>query len=176
MSVYASYGSWKYKPSQVRARADAIVEALPELRCMHDIQFDAVVLTGSSGTWLGGILQAHPAWPEELPVILCRKEGEASHGPMFEGELCGKTVRRLLLVDDFVASGNTVRRVHDSWRKHCEGDGVVAVLEHARLVDEYDAPGTPITPLTSRLRSIGSVGDAYDNRGSLRIPRFARRG
>lgn len=130
--LYGCYGHWKYTRSSLKAVVGATVKAVHEL--LKDPQvpvFDGVCLSGTSGTWLGAALQLHQDWPEHLPVVLVRKAKESSHGSRVEGVA---SVSRLLLIDDFVSSGETALRVRDTLKDY--SIGLVAVLEHAGLVDE----------------------------------------
>lgn len=147
MELSSGYSPWKYDKKVVRERADDVVDAVQELR--GALAFDCVVLSGTSGVWLGGILQAHAAWPDELAIVLCRKDGEGSHGPLVEG---GRRHghNRAVLVDDFVSSGTTARRVLGTLADQAEIE-LVGVIQHHYICQHWlplrracTVPGTDI--------------------------------
>jgi len=74
------------------------IEEHPETKISH------LVCTGSSGQSV--------AWPVSyklgIPVCVVRKEGEKAHSGMLVGE--GR-LQNYILIDDFIASGDTIRRV-----------------------------------------------------------------
>lgn len=134
MAIYASYGKWKYSAAVLRLRVEAVVARVRELRSKENGHFDVVVLSGTSGTWLGAALQMHPQWPSGLPIVLVRKSSESSHGSTVEGR-----VETALLVDDFVCSGETVRRVDEALQTYA-GIHLMGVLSHCYLGDDPAAP------------------------------------
>jgi hypothetical protein len=146
----SSYSEWKYDRKALRERVAAIHEAIADPLLVKLTQpFDAIVLTGSSGTWLGSML----ACTLDVPVVLCRKDGERSHGPVFESRDTTR-VKRLLLVDDFVATGDTVRRVCTQWTDYAalragsdeDEYAIVGVLQHGHLLQRGNLYGEGETP------------------------------
>lgn len=117
----AGYGDWKYNVHAFRERLDRVLSHLPWLRARHG--FDAVAIQGTSGVWLAGHLLEFG-----VPVVLVRKPGETPHGNGVEGP-SGVDISTVLIVDDFVASGNTVRRMAESLAKY--NIRAVGVLEHS---------------------------------------------
>jgi orotate phosphoribosyltransferase-like protein len=69
-------------------------------------QFDAIAFTGCSGSAIAYIL----AMEYQVPLIYIRRENERSHGFRVEGT-AGQGIYRYLIVDDFVSTGATVRRI-----------------------------------------------------------------
>jgi orotate phosphoribosyltransferase-like protein len=104
------YGTWKFNADAIQKRLDRVLDAIYEIR-QSGIRFDALCVTGTSGTWLAPLLIM-----KGYNVVLIRKDEERSHGQKWEG--AGNTeVSRLVLVDDLIRSGNTVRRVIESLKE-----------------------------------------------------------
>lgn len=75
-----------------------------------ELGFDAVAFSGSSGA----ALAFHLAIAHKIPIIYVRKEDEQSHGYPVEcnfGNTTQHHIKKYLIVDDFVGSGNTIRRI-----------------------------------------------------------------
>lgn len=76
--------------------------------------FDAVAVTGLSGLLMG------PVVADRLGkgIIVVRKEGEKNHsGYAIESSVSGKYV----IVDDFISTGATIRRIVDNVGEGCVG-------------------------------------------------------
>ena len=73
--------------------------------------FEAIAVTGNSGAIFGGAL----AVALNKPLILVRKPGIDSHGSQLQGIGSPKSY---IIVDDFISTGETVRRVCDIIEKH----------------------------------------------------------
>jgi hypoxanthine phosphoribosyltransferase len=73
------------------------------------VEFDAIAVRGNSGVLFGSVL----AYELKKPLILVRKDSSHSMYNV-EGELNAKTY---LIVDDFTATGNTVRTIIDEIEK-----------------------------------------------------------
>lgn len=73
---------------------------------MNRFEFDAIAFTGSSGCAIAFPL----ALKYEVPLMYVRKEKEKSHGCRVEINQ-SIILKRYVIVDDFVATGSTVRRV-----------------------------------------------------------------
>lgn len=101
-----SYTRYKFNRNTLAHVTSEGFTKLREVMKLHGA--DAVALTGSSGVCLMGLLiQAG------IPVVHVRKPGEDSHGSNVEfshGQVSGQ---RVVFLDDFIDSGNTVRRVAD---------------------------------------------------------------
>lgn len=139
-----SYGEWKYDKVELQRRIDYVLENLP--RVLEIAEAGSVALQGTSGVWL-----ARDLVMAGFQVLLVRKPGEDSHGRPIEGD--GRFHHnRALLLDDFVASGQTASRVYKALINH--GVTLVGVLEHVGASEgpcyeertvEYDgAPNIPI--------------------------------
>ena len=114
------YGDWKFQQDRIRAKVGDLIPVLHDL--MMEYRCDAIAVTGQSGIVMAGALQ----FAADFPIVTVRKQNEHSHGTRLEGP-SGLRIRRVLLLDDFVASGNTVRNVQEAMP---DAD-VVCVLEHA---------------------------------------------
>lgn len=83
-----------------------IVEKFGEL--VQDVAFDAIVVSGTSGLILGGLL----AQQYKKNLIVVRKNGHTTHtSRLIEGAFVPDETNRCVFVDDFVDSGATVERV-----------------------------------------------------------------
>lgn len=88
--------------------------------------FDLIIGTGTSSL---SFMMAMHMWSQKtqksFDLVYLRKEGDDSHGDMFE--VLGGTSHcdpheglRYLILDDFISSGRTVRKVHQRTQKHAE--------------------------------------------------------
>lgn len=104
---YASYSEAQYDPRKLR---DVARQCAAWFRA-HQGMYDAVVLHGKSGLSIGFAT----AMLMDLPIVVVRKDGENSHGSDIEASSAFEVRKdrpfRWLLLDDFVASGATLRRV-----------------------------------------------------------------
>lgn len=111
-----------YDPKEFQRTVAETLEMMRE----HLADFDAIAFRGSSGAALA-FIAAHQL---DKPLIHIRKKGEDSHyGPVLEGYLGAK---KIAIVDDFVASGSTIREIVDA------------------VVDTYDSAGY-VTPVFTHL-------------------------
>lgn len=93
-----------YRPVKVQTIAKALARTIPDaLKAFHA---DCIVVHGNSGVSAGFAALAHI----DFPIVLVRKRGENTHGGPVEG-VRGTPMRRYILLDDFISSGNTVRSV-----------------------------------------------------------------
>jgi orotate phosphoribosyltransferase len=86
----------------------AAVARLKAFRRKHP--FDALAFTGSSGAALAFPL----SYLMKLPLIHVRKSDKNHYGGSIEGTVSSK---RYVIVDDFIASGTTVRRILKAIKK-----------------------------------------------------------
>jgi len=146
--IYASYGDWKYHKQSVQVRTEEIVRTLDEMAAVgvgaRQFEVKGIALSGSSGVWLGGLL----SYKLNIPVFLVRKPGEGSHGPLVEGIDKTMKTNKLVLIDDFIASGSTVKRVDDALKEY--GYELEACLMHGHLVNQ-DNEGATCNPRRGRL-------------------------
>lgn len=120
------YGNWKYQQNEMAEKVRRLMSDLPKL--MVELDCDFVAVSGTSGTFIAGALVAACG----LPVLMIRKPGENSHGDLIEGNSEHK-YRRGIILDDFVSSGATVRRMIETLGSVYPETHVslVAVVEHA---------------------------------------------
>lgn len=90
-----------------------------ELR--SELQVDAIAFSGSSGC----AVAFHLAVQHQIPLIYVRKPDEKAHGEKVE---CNSSadIRRYLIVDDFVFTGETVVRIINAIQVHTERSPVSA--------------------------------------------------
>jgi phosphoribosylpyrophosphate synthetase len=108
MTIAASgYSRHQFNHVELRATAQRIAVCIPEI--LQRFGADAVVVTGKSGMSVAFAAMMFA----DLPLVVVRKRGENSHGSMIEG-VGGLVVRKYIILDDFVSSGETVRTIaHD---------------------------------------------------------------
>ena len=124
----AAYGEWKFDPIRLMKRVRTVGADLQVL--MERLNADSIAVRGTSGVCMAWALAGAGF---NVPTILMRKEGENSHGTKFEGRK-GHVHQRVLLLDDFTASGATVAGMVSDLLDHAKrmGDGleIVGVLFH----------------------------------------------
>lgn len=105
MTIAASgYSRHQFDREKLRATAQRIAVRIPKL--LQRFGADAVVVTGKSGMSVAFAAMMLA----DLPLVVVRKRGENSHGSMVEG-VEGLVVRKYIILDDFVSSGDTVRTI-----------------------------------------------------------------
>lgn len=126
---YMGYSSWKYRSEAIQSRLHNILECLEEI--YKEIEFDCLVVHGTSGTWLAPLLIM-----SGYNVVMVRKDGERSHGSPIEGPgdnmETGPNLTRGVFIDDLICSGDTIRRVRELLKEHRKGDELklVAIALH----------------------------------------------
>lgn len=98
-------------------RMQVVYKVFEELKKKH--KFDAIAFTGSSGCAIGFAL----AMAFKIPLIYVRKENERSHGCEVECNSYNK-IKKYLIVDDFVSSGETVRKIVNGIKGLTEAKGI----------------------------------------------------
>jgi adenine/guanine phosphoribosyltransferase-like PRPP-binding protein len=93
-------------PLKLTDLADSIKFTTTTLRSIKD-EFDLIVFSGYSGA----LIAPTAALRVKKPMGFVRKPGEASHGVPIEitDESCGNG--RYVIVDDFISTGETVKRL-----------------------------------------------------------------
>lgn len=104
LSWGSGYGWAGMHPTDLTAKIKKAVDYFGVLR--SKIKIDAIAYTGSSGAALAFPL----AIAHDVPVIYIRKDGERSHGTEVECN-CTQEIENYIIVDDFIATGSTVRRI-----------------------------------------------------------------
>jgi len=102
------YGKWKFDKTEIEERLKRVLNTIRWLN-KKKIYFDAIVVHGTSGTWLAPLLVM-----KGFDVLMVRKDGEHSHGSVIEGKTTSKhEYKHVLMIDDLICSGSTIKRVRD---------------------------------------------------------------
>lgn len=103
MIIGSGYLDHVFNPEKLK---QVVKLARKKMRQIHKAHpFDTIAFTGVSGAALGFIL----SYDTGFPVLVVRKSGESSHASYkVEGN---HSVKRYLVVDDFIDEGNTIRRI-----------------------------------------------------------------
>lgn len=120
---HPSYAAWKFNKRRIKEIVDNLVPNLPAAAAA--LNADCLIVHGTSGTWLAGLLVVL----QDLPVVLVRKARENSHGYNVEGN-GNVNVSRGIVVDDSVCTGDTIRRIADTLEEHQAGLEVVGVATY----------------------------------------------
>lgn len=117
--------------------AKLLTKATAKIRILHKkLKFDAIAFTGTSGAALAYPISAKL----KLPLICVRKGKSHSRYPV-EGCMNAK---KYIIIDDFIAYGNTIRKIKSAVKKYCTESVLVGiVLYDSRNTDRVWA-GTPI--------------------------------
>ena len=105
--IQSSYLNVIYKVDEYTKVVDDAVKIAMDVRCQH--MFDTIAFSGHSGSAI-----AYPlSYRMGIPLICVRKSGENSHfvkenPKLLEGHM---TTKKYVIVDDFISSGDTVRRM-----------------------------------------------------------------
>ncbi len=98
------YHKKTYNPRSLKARVNHVVKKLKELH--KKVKFDAIAFRGMSGAAI--------AYPVSMlagyHLIAVRTELRRDHGKQVEGS-SNRNIRRYIILDDFVATGATVRKI-----------------------------------------------------------------
>ena len=118
MIVYDGYATG-YSQERVRKKAQFAAAAIANLA--QAVNADCVIVHGNSGVSCGfAALMYH-----NFNLVLLRKDNDNSHGYPIEGPE-GHRIERYLILDDFISSGETVRRVRrkvtELWRQRQHDD------------------------------------------------------
>ena len=101
------YNEVQYHRELLLSKVEQLRNRLPEI--MELTGADSVVVSGKSGISMAFALQM----VLDFNLVVVRKRGEGSHGEPVEGR-SGAEMHRYIILDDFVATGSTVRRIrHD---------------------------------------------------------------
>lgn len=151
--VYSGYMTRAFRPDIF---SKIIVESLRVLR-PHAKKFDAIAFRGFSGSLVGPIL----AFSLKKKMIIVRKESEPSHGSAIEGAKCD----RYIIVDDFVAGGNTVRTIIAKVKSHnAIGGKPVAIFlwNHSRGLTKETYEGLPVWTTSKEVRELGCEAGGFN--------------
>jgi hypothetical protein len=101
-----SYGWSGMDPKDFAKNLRAASRRFKEIRTQHE--FQAIAFSGSSGCAIGFTL----GLIHKIPLIYVRKDKEESHGRSVEYN-GSEEVKNYLIVDDFICTGATVRKIID---------------------------------------------------------------
>lgn len=128
MYFNGAYNKHNYNAQAMRAVVSDLVRMLP--RIIEQTGADTIVVTGKSGisVAMAALMVA------DFPLVVVRKDGEGAHGNKIEGPE-GHNVLRYLILDDFVSSGNTVRRVIDKLEMEASRQGDLGAVECVGIIE-----------------------------------------
>jgi len=112
----SSYGWTNLTPADLTKRLKKVVKKLAQIR--KETNFDAIAFQGSSGAavaYVAGIAL-------QVPVIYVRKPKETCHGSNVESN-ANKQIKSYVIVDDFICSGETIKRIIDKINLYSENQG-----------------------------------------------------
>ena len=96
------YNTHQYDPAAFRKVVARVVKAIPVL--LEETGADSVVVSGKSGQSVGFAALTQL----DFNLVVVRKPNDSSHGCQVEGL---DTFLKYIILDDFVASGDTVNRI-----------------------------------------------------------------
>lgn len=122
---------------------DKLILSAKQMR--REVGFDTIAFQGTSGAAAAYIL----AKELYVPLICIRKENDKSHytrdNGLFEGSLEAK---RYIIVDDFICSGATVRRIENIIHEKLKGEAkCVGYLMYSSSRDPYKHYDRPVWTL-----------------------------
>lgn len=103
-------------------RAARKILALAE-KILSKIKFDAIAYSGASGSLIAPAL----AFRMNKGLLLVRKEKNTHSGSKVEGHT---QIKRYIIVDDFVNTGDTIKRIAREVKKNCDCAILVGVYEY----------------------------------------------
>lgn len=102
-----------------------IVQDSIDLLDHRKVRFDTVAVRGASGLLVGAPLAA----ATQSNVIIVRKDEERTHSDT-KIENWGRN-QQILLVDDFIESGNTIDQMYETIIEKCDSPKIVGILLYA---------------------------------------------
>ena len=113
---FFSYGGYGWAGNKPDSLQEKLREAIPAFnRLRSEVNFDAIAFTGSSGACIAFVL----AYETRIPLLYVRKAGEKSHGSRLECNLVDGSIKKYLIVDDFIDSGETICKMVKSINRNC---------------------------------------------------------
>lgn len=104
MKTENSYHEEIFNRDLCKATVKKVVADIRALK--KELGFNTIVITGISGAGMGFIV----GYQTGIPVVFVRKPEDNTHGNLIEGP-DDHTMKKYIILDDFVSSGDTVRRV-----------------------------------------------------------------
>ena len=110
---YGGYGWAGNNPADLRMKMKDAIPVFERLR--YELNFDAAAFTGSSGCCIAFVL----AYETGIPLLYVRKPGEKSHGSALECNVKETPIKKYLIVDDFIDTGDTIRKMVKRINRAC---------------------------------------------------------
>lgn len=132
-----------YNISNFAVMIERLIPSAQQMR--REVGFDTIAFQGTSGAAAAYIL----AKELYVPLICIRKEDDKSHyardNGLFEGSLDAK---RYIIVDDFICSGSTVRRIENVIHEKLKGEAkCVGYLMYSSAREPYKHGDRPVWTL-----------------------------
>jgi len=112
MRLYEGYSETMFNQHRLKQVSRNLATTLPGL--MKQTGATAIAVRGKSGIALAFAMSA--VSNTNIPIVVCRKPAERSHGSNFEGPDLDSDGLKYLILDDFVSSGKTVKAVERAMR------------------------------------------------------------
>ncbi len=116
VEFYSSYLYDIYHPATFKKLVDRVAKKVVKLK--KKLKFNAIAFSGSSGAALAYPVSALT----KIPLIHVRKKGK-THGDDIEGG--GHEIKRYIILDDFIDTGATVKRIYNQIKNECDYDDEV---------------------------------------------------
>lgn len=136
MQISSDGYSSEYSAEKTRDYAQSAVRTWSYLK--EELGADCIMVRGHSGMSIAHAM----LMLTEFPLVHLRKSNDNSHGAPLEGTLYHE-MRRILILDDFISSGATIRRMVQDLRELAKSRGdsgaqlpeIVGVLQYKRYMD-----------------------------------------
>ena len=150
LKINNSYGWTNHNPLALANLTHKSIQRLTRLK--EALNFDTIAFTGISGAPI-----AYTAsYALEVNVLYVRKTNEKCHGQRVESNSGNQEIRRYIIVDDFIESGDTCRSIHTAIKKTAHNhEQKTPTCVGVFLYDPYARP----TTITIGRRSV----DVYIN-------------
>lgn len=152
MGLFVSSGGYTahmYNHAKLKRNAERLAKLIPH--AMERTGAQCIAVTGKSGQ----ALAFATLMLIDFPLVVVRKENESSHGSDVEGDT-RKTVNKYLILDDFIESGNTCKRIEDKLRAWAMGQ-----IECVGVI-EYDSNYNAFEYNRCNVIGVPSFGPLYD--------------
>jgi len=115
LKFYSSYGWTNLSPKEMAKRMQKATSNIIDLR--EQLKFQALAFTGSSGAAIAFVVGI----AAQIPIIYVRKKNEQGHGNRIECNTQAP-IHSYLIVDDFTASGETVKYIYNQLQTRAKED------------------------------------------------------
>ena len=106
------------------------------------IKINAIVVTGISGSVIGGII----SYITKIPLIIVRKSQDGSHSGYsieYSNDIDGSCLNYIFL-DDLISTGYTLRRVNDKMKREFNHSKLVKIYLYHEYEKMHDKTNTNI--------------------------------